>query len=137
MEDVVLLNSRGVNVKIKALILSDESMEEIGFNINYYEGTDHEEYSPYWRFTKTIQFPKEKRWKYIEIDFDVKIPKDGSDLDIVVLDMEFGQIYDYQRILHSNPNHECANIVKEQVEKWMTYLQENGVISGHEYGEYI
>lgn len=137
MEDVVLLNSRGVNVKIKAHILSDESMEEIGFNKNYYEGTDHEEYSPYWRFTKTIQFPKEKRWKYIEIDFDVKIPKDGSDLDIVVLDMEFGQIYDYQRILHSNPNHECANIVKEQVEKWMTYLQENGVISGHEYGEYI
>ena len=28
-------------------------------------------------------------------------------------------------------------IVKEQVEDWMKYLQDNKVISGHVYGEYI
>lgn len=133
----VELNSNGVNKKIKAHILSDDEMREIGFSKNYYEGTDHEEYSPYWWFSKTIKFPNETIYKNFEIDFDVKIPKDGSDIRIDVLDMDFCQIYDYQRILNRNPHNEAALIVSEQVEEWMDYLQEKGVLSGHEYGEYI
>ena len=136
MKDVQL-NSNYVNKLIKATILSDEKMREIGFNKNYYEGTDHEEYSPYWWFTRMIEFPKDKRWKGIEISFTVKIPKDGSDINIMVLDDDFCQIYDYQHILFNNPTHECANIVKEQVENLMEYLQDKGVLSGHNYGEYI
>ena len=136
MEEIKL-NSHGVNAKIKYHILSDEKMKEIGFNKNYYEGTDHEEYSPYWWFSRMIQFPKDKRWRGIEIDFTVKIPKDGSDLNIMVLDDDFCQPYDYQRILSKNPNHPCASIVNEQVERWMEYLQEQGVLSGHVRGEYI
>ena len=104
---------------------------------NYYDGTDHEEYSPYWWFSKEIRFPKEKQYRGIDIDFIVKIPKDGSDLNIMVLDMDFCQPYDYQRILSKNPNHPCASIVNEQVERWMEYLQEQGVLSGHVRGEYI
>lgn len=133
----VEVNSHGVNKLIKATILSDEKMKEIGFHKNYYDWTDYEEYSPYWYFSKMIQFPKEKRWRDVEISFDVHIPKDDSDIDIMVIDEDFGQPYDYQRILEKSPNHECANIVKEQVEKWMKYLQDNGVLSGHNYGEYI
>lgn len=133
----VEVNSYGVSKLIKYTILSDERMKEIGFHKNYYEGTDHEEYSPYWWFTRTIGFPKEKKWKNVEIDFDVKIPKDGSDINIMVLDMDFCQPYDYQYLLSKNPKNECANIVKEQVEMWMKYLQDNGVLSGHMYGEYI
>lgn len=133
----VELNSNGVNKKIKAHILSDDEMREIGFHKNYYEGTDHEEYSPYWWFSKTIKFPKEKQYRGFEIDFDVKIPKDGSDIIIYVLDMDFCQPYPYQEILKKNPSHKCAKIVNDQVEEWMTYLQEKGVLSGHEYGEYI
>lgn len=133
----VEVNSHGVNKLIKYNILSDERMKEIGFHKNYYEDTDHEQYSSYWWFTKSIEFPKEKRWKGIEIDFDVKIPKDGSDIDILVLDMDSCQHYDYQYLLERNPENECANIVKEQVEKWMKYLQDNDVLSGHVYGEYI
>ena len=133
----VEVNSYGVNKLIKYTILSDERMKEIGFHKNYYEGTDREVYSPYWWFTRTIGFPREKKWKSIEIDFDVKIPKDGSDIDITVLDMDSGQPYDYQYFLSKNPKNECANIVKEQVEMWMKHLQDNGVLSGHVYGEYI
>lgn len=136
-EKKVKLNSHGVNTAIQYYILSDEKMKEIGFAKNYYEGTDHEEYSPYWWFSRTIRFPRDKSWKGIEIDFDVKIPKDGSDLNIMVLDMDFCQPYDYQRILSKNPNHPCASIVNEQVEKWMEYLQEQGVLSGRVRGEYI
>lgn len=36
------VNSNGTNKAIKATILSDERMKEIGFHKNYYEGTDHE-----------------------------------------------------------------------------------------------
>ena len=133
----VEVNSNGVNRLIRYNILSDERMKEIGFNKNYYEGTDHEKYSSYWWFTKAIRFPKEKRWKRVEVDFDVKIPKDGSDINIMVLDMDFCQPYDYQYLLSKNPKNECANIVREQVEMWMKYLQDNGVLSGHIYGEYI
>ena len=133
----VELNSHGVNKKIKYTILSDEKMKEIGFRKNVYEGTDHEQYSPCWYFSRSINFPNTKRWKSVDICFDVEIPKDGSDIDIMVLDMDFCQFYDYQYILSKDPNNVCANIVKEQVEKWMLYLQEHGVISGHEYGEYI
>jgi hypothetical protein len=133
----VELNSHGVNKAIRYNILSDERMKEIGFHKNYYEGTDHEKYAPYWYFIRGIQFPKEKRWRNMDISFQVNIPKDGSDLDIMILDMDFCQHYDYQSILEKNPTHECANIVKEEVEKWMSYLQDNEVLSGHSYGEYI
>ena len=136
MEEIKL-NSHCVNAKIKYHILSDEKMKEIGFNKNYYEGTDHEEYSPYWWFTRMIRFPKDKRWRGIEIDFTVKIPKDGSDIRIDVLDEDFCQPYDYQSMLHKNPTFEPALIVYGQVEELMEYLQSKGVLSGHVKGEYI
>lgn len=40
-------------------------------------------------------------------------------------------------MLDKNPKFEPCLIVKEQVEEWMKYLQDNGVLSGHVYGEYI
>jgi hypothetical protein len=54
-----------------------------------------------------------------------------------VLDEDFGQPYDYQYMLKKNPNFEPYLIIKEQVEEYMKYLQDNGVLSGHEYGDYI
>ena len=136
MEEVKV-NSHGVNAKIKAHILSEDNMRRIGFHGKYYEGTDHEEDCSYWYFSRGIRFPKEKQYRNLDFDFDVHIPKDGSDIRIDLLDMDFCQPYNYQRILSKNPNHPIATIVNEQVEKWMKYLQDNGVLSGHEYGEYI
>ena len=52
----VEVNSHGVNKLIKATILSDERMKEIGFHKNYYEGTKHEEYSPYYRCNRPRWF---------------------------------------------------------------------------------
>lgn len=72
-----------------------------------------------------------------EISFSVTIPKNGDDIRIDVLDEAFLQPYDYQRILSDHPDHETALIVQEQVERWMDYLQEGGVLSGHIRGEYI
>lgn len=122
------VNSNGVNELIKAHILSDERMKEIGF-------TDYAK--DRWYFCRMIRFPKEKRYRNFEISFNIIIPKDGSDVIIDVLDDDFCQPYDYQAMLDKNPAFEPCLIVKEQVEKWMKYLQDNGALSGHVYGEYI
>lgn len=127
MSDVEL-NKNGVNKLIKANILPDEEMRRIGF-------TDFAK--DRWYFGRMIQFPKEKRYRGFEVSFNVSIPKDGSDIRIDILDDDFCQPYDYQYMLDKNPKNECANIVKEQVEEWMKYLQYNGVLEGHVYGEYI
>ena len=124
----VEVNSHGVNKLIKYNILSDEKMREIGF-------TDHSKKN--WYFVKSIEFPKDKRYRFFYISFNVTIPKDCSDIRIDVLNEDFLMPYDYQHMLYNNPNFEPALIVKEQVEKWMKYLQDNGVLSGHNYGDYI
>lgn len=117
---VVELNSKGTNAAIKANILDDETMREIGF-------TDRNEAK--WCFNREILG--------IEISFDMTIPKDGSDIEIVTIDEDFLQPYDYQRILESNPNFKVANMVKEHVEEWMQYLTDKGVIEGWHKGMYI
>ena len=124
----VEVNSNGVNKLIKYNILSDEKMKEIGF-------TDHSKDN--WYFCRIIKFPNTKEYRGFDISFNVSIPKDNSDIRIDVLDEDFCQPYDYQYMLDKNPKFEPCLIVKEQVEKWMRYLQDNGVISGHVYGEYI
>lgn len=122
-------NKNGVNVNIKAHILSDEDMRRIGF-------TDYNK--DVWYFCRIFdEFKPNKKFTY-EISFNVSINKNNpDDLRIDVLDEDFLQPYDYQYILTQNPSLEYALQVKEFVEKWMKYLQDNGVLSGHEYGEYI
>ena len=59
------------------------------------------------------------------------------DLRIDILDEDFLQPYDYQTILKKNPENEVALEVEVNVEKYMKYLQNCGVLSGHIEGEYI
>lgn len=74
-----------------------------------------------------------------EIEMHVSIYKENPErmVDIAVIDDDFGQYYDYQRILSGTPNHKFALLIREKVESYMTKLQEAGVLSGHVYGEYI
>ena len=127
-DEKVEVNSNCVNAKIKAHILSEKEMREIGF-------TDYSK--DRWFFCRSITFPREPRYKGFDISFNVSIPKDGSDIRIDVLDEDFCQPYDYQSMLNRNPIFEPALIVYEQVEEWMDYLQSKGVLSGHVKGEYI
>lgn len=128
----VEVNSHGVNKNIKVnycklSVLSKEKLNEIGF-------TEHRK--GYLYFCRGITFPKNK-YKNLEVTFSVTISRDGSDIRIDVLDEAFCQPYDYQRMLQDNPEFEPALIVREQVETWMKYLTENGIIYGHNYGDYI
>ena len=115
----VEVNSHGTNKAIKAHILSDDKMREIGF-------TDYDEKK--WYYCKSLSK---------EISFSVTIPKDGSDIEICTLDEDWGQYYDYQYILERDQTNPFALGIKIKVEDCMRYLQNKGVLFGHEYGEYI
>lgn len=117
-------NSNGVNANIKANILSDDKMREIGFTENR---------KGYLYFSRILKVPNKKD----EITFNVTIPRDGSDIRIDVLDEAFCQPYDYQHILYKNPTSGFALLVKKEVEHWMKHLTDAGVLEGHKYGEYI
>jgi hypothetical protein len=115
-------NKNGVNIKIKANILPDKEMKTIGF-------TDYSK--NIWYFMRMIKGVK-------DISFNVSINKNNSnDLSIDILDENFCQPYDYQYMLEKNPKFKPCLIVKEEVEKWMKYLDDSEVLTGHIYGEYI
>lgn len=130
MSNEVQVNSRGTNMAIKAHILSDDEMRKIGFRDCIRNSTDRWNYWSYYRMIPGLG-------KGTEISFIVHIPKDGSDIEIMTIDEDFGQYYDYQAILERNPNLECALKVRDFVEGQMKKLQSYGVLSGHKRGQYI
>jgi len=115
------INNNGNNELIKYYILSDEDMRDIGF-------TDYNE--KFWYYATTLD-------KTMEISFNIRIYKETGEGEIDIFDDEFGQPYDYQGILHEDPTKELPLEIFHKVEKEMKYLTEQGVISGHEFGDYI
>jgi len=113
------LNSNYVNKKIIGHILPDEEMRKIGF-------TDRNE--SHWYYCANLDK---------HISFNVSIPKNGSDIDISILDEEYCQPYDYQSMLERDPGFRPAILIRDEVEKHMDELQAAGVLSGHIRGEYI
>ena len=117
----VKLNSHNTNAAIKAHILDDEHMREIGFR-------DHDsDIWYYWRFMP----------KPYDISFNVTIPKDGSDIKIEILDENFLQPYDFQYYLSKNPVNKFALDVKKFVYEQMEYLMKHSVLSNWKPGDYI
>jgi len=116
-------NENGINKKISVVILSDDEMRRIGFT-DFREG--------YWHFSKTVKD---------DITFGLTICKtNAEDFRIDVLDDNFCQPYDYQRLLseksYFGPS-PFAIDVYNTVELIMQDLTEKGIIRGHVKGEYI
>lgn len=115
----VTLDARGLNAAIGSNLLAEPAMRELGF-------TDH--LPTQWYYSAQVAS---------SISFTVSIPKDGSRLSVEVLDMDFGQHYDYQSILKRHPNLSFALQVKNAVEGQMEKLSNAGVITGYTRGMYI
>ena len=113
------LDVNGLNLAISASVLPEDEMRRLGF-------TDHK--ADTWYHC----FPVGEG-----VTLNVAVPKDGSRLRLDVLDEEFLQPYDYQRILKNNPNLEFAQRVKAQTEFYLELLSEAGVITGFTRGMYI
>lgn len=121
LDKVVKRRKNGTNSAISFNLLPEEKLRALGF-------TDHRE--GYWYFCRMLRD---------EISFSVSFPKSGKQdkLEINVLDENFLQPYDYQHMLMKHPDNLFAPKIQRDVEKWMAYLQDNGVLSGHEVGHYI
>lgn len=117
----VQVNKHGVNKDIHATILSNEEMKKAGFK----------EYNGKWIFFKIVD-------KKHEIGFYVEIcGNEQEDLNIMVLDEDFCQPYDYQSYLMRRPSDPLLLGVQESVEQYMKQLEHAGILSGHVRGEYI
>lgn len=125
-----IVNKYGVNAAIKYHILPKEEMEKLGFC--YDEDDDS------WEYYVDIPGLTELDLDEGSITFRIGFPNkvDQNLLSIDVFDEEFGQYYDYQRILTESTN-SCAQIVDQFVESKMEEFQNAGLLSGHIKGEYI
>lgn len=56
---------------------------------------------------------------------------------IDVLDDDFCQPYNYQSILATDSTHTYARKVFDGVDKWLTRMQEDGIIKGYTRGMYV
>ena len=123
INDNVPLDSRNQNANIKANILSDDKMREIGF-------TDYAKDS--WYFSRRVG--NKGCDINCNISFNVSINKKTKAIKIDVLDELFLQSYDFQMYMGRIP---VANRVYDDVQHWMKYLMDNGVIYGYTLCDYI
>lgn len=121
-EQEVVLNENYNNAAIKVHLLDEAKMREIGF-------TDFRPST--WYFCKcNVGHP--------DISFSLSIEKNNPDKwRIDVLDENFLQPYDYQMMIEKGTTNPIPKRVQEKVEYWMEYLKDNGIIEGHNYGDYI
>lgn len=119
----LMLNKNHNNAAIQVHILEPEKMRDIGFT----------DYNP-----ERWYFCKYGIGGHQDISFSISVAKDDeTDWRIDVLDENFLQPYDYQAMLDRKTDHPLPYAVQEDVEYWMEYLKQKGIINGHEYGEYI
>lgn len=118
----VALTSHHNNAAIKINVLDESKMRDIGF-------TDFRPDT--WYFCKyNVGHP--------DISFSLSVEKNNPEnWEIDILDENFLQPYDYQMMLERGTQNPLPLKVQEKVEYWMSYLAENGIVSGHNYGEYI
>lgn len=125
-DDQLRVNNLGTNIKIK--ITDDENLlSKNGF----FRCESTGEIPSNWFFYRDLG----KEISFCITKYDK--PYKDCDLQLVCIDEDFGQPYDYYYILSVNSKNPVAREVFEKVEKIMANLTEAGVISGHKYGEYI
>ena len=115
----VNINKRGENADIVFHVLAEEEMRKLGF-------TDHSKNS--WYKCKLLSK---------NISFNISIDKDTSKGTIDVLDENFCQPYNYQKMIIDNTYNQFVYDTHEKVQEIMKYLSENGVISNYNRNDYI
>lgn len=119
------VNKYQTNVLLQGHVKSASEMIEYGFRRIEHETVD----VPYWSYC-TWLVPK------YGIEFDLSLYDDGL-VRIDVLDDDFGQPYDYQKLLDSDPYYMFPRQVFWEVDELMHKLQDDGFISGYHTGMYV
>lgn len=115
----VPLTEKNQNANIKANILEDKEMRKLGF-------TDHNKST--WYYFRDLGN---------DVGFNVRINKENKQIEIDVLDENFGQLYQYQSMLINGNRDKFILDIHNKVQKEMKRLMELGIIYGYELGDYI
>ena len=121
--DNIETNERGTNLAIQHHILDEDTMNSLGFR-KHDDGV--------WSFSKTHIIHKN-----LYLNLWIRLIPEKNLTFIDILDDEFCQPYDYQSMLAKGTNNKYAIGAFEWVETQMEYLQDAGVLSGHNKGDYI
>lgn len=119
------VNKHQTNILLQGHIKSASEMIEYGFRRIDYKGID----VPYWSYYTNL-IPE------YDIGFYLGLYDDGS-IRIDVLDDDFGQPYDYQKLMDNDPYYMFPRQVFWEVDKLMHKLQDDGFISEYHTGMYV
>ena len=115
----VPLDSNHQNALIRANVLRDDEMRELGF-------TDKVEST--WYLCKKVSD---------DITFNVFINKRTAAVKIEVLDEAFLQHFDYQEQIRRGRNDKYIVAIHDKVQNHMAWLMRNRIIEGYRLGDYI
>lgn len=124
MTKEVKVNASGTNEAIKYHVLPDKEMRELGFIDRNVNGV-----FDYW-----VAWWPVPGLRYVSLY--IRVPKKASTrcLEITTIDGEFLQPFDWQAgIGSSKARLYCKDFSEQKIKE----LQEAGLLSGHEYGDYI
>lgn len=120
------VNKHQTNILLQGHIKSASEMTEYGFRRIDYKGIVD---VPYWSYYTNL-IPK------YSIGFYLGLYDDGL-IRIDVLDDDFGQPFDYQKLMDNDPYYMFPRQVFWEVDKLMHKLQDDGFISGYHTGMYV
>lgn len=115
----VPLNANHQNALIRANVLIDEEMRELGF-------TDCVEDT--WYLCRRVSD---------DITFNVSINKKTAEVEIEVLEEDFLQHFDYQEQIRRGRNDKYIVAIHDKVQNHMAWLMRNRIIEGYRLGDYI
>lgn len=115
----VPLDRNHQNALIRANVLRDEEMRELGF-------TDCVKST--WYLCKKVSD---------DITFNVFIKKRTAAVKIEVLDEDFLQHFDYQNQIRGGRKDRYILLIHDKVQNYMAWLMRNRVIEGYRLGDYI
>ena len=120
----VPLNKKHTNANIKINILEEDKMRELGFT-DYCKDT--------WYYGDLVF----KDGEFV-VTFNLSVKKNNpSNFTIDILDDNWCQPYDYQKMLLNNPYLKTGLKIHNKVQEIMKKLMDNGVIENYTLGDYI
>ena len=120
-------NGLGTNEKIEFHAEDEAKLRDFGFHL--FEGLF--DIPPHWHWHRSLTTSVS-----LDVNYYVR-PYKGAQVEIITIDEDCCQPYDYQYLLKRNPKMQYALTVFDRVEAYMRLLSEAGIVSGHEYGDYI
>lgn len=128
-----LMNKHKTNAALQGHILSDDKMLAAGFDVSPIFKKKREKAKEYFCYKKLV-YPGIKD---PDLSLFITVYRDSQDVNVKILN-SVGEMYDYCDIFNSaKGENKIAMMTKMQVEFWLTYFQDKGIITGYSFGDFV